>query len=417
MVVAALATVALFGSTVLDGLVPWAVLLGTRLILGAIALMTATSQLHRGEAAHLRQTLRPLAICLPPLGWLVLQLLPLPFGANPVWESAAAALPGGAWGHITIDVSATWFSLLSVLLAALIATAVAAQTTDRVRAENALLGLTAAAFVLPAISVALSLETEVSSVAKISALECLSIGALLVMACVILAYERFETRQAGDTRARSRIRAIAVAGGVVILCCLATAELVGGAAALLACLASLLTFASLVAARRFGWGMWFVFATLALVGLGFVFVTLQASGVSGSQVAGLGDMGQQLRRNAPWLGSGGGTATILSALYETLSDPAPYVVANITEKLLIELGGPACVALLVLLGWLEIVLVRDALRRGRDSVYPMLGASLVPGVLIMSSTSLGLFGSKAVALAAGMMGLALSQRQSRSVAR
>ena len=417
MVVAALATVALFGSTVLDGLLPWAVLLGTRLILGSVALAAATSQLHQGEAAHLRQTLRPLAICLPPSAWLVLQLLPLPFAANPVWESAAAALPGGAWGHITIDVSATWFSLLSLLLAALIATTVATQTTDRVRAENALLGLTAAAFVLPAISVALSLRSQVSGVARLSALECLSIGALLVLACVILAYERFETRQAGSERARSRIRAIAAAGGVVILCCLATAELVGGAPALLACLASLLTLASLSAARRFGWGIWFVFATLALIGLGFVFVSIEASGVSGSQVAGLSDIGQQLRRNAPWLGSGGGTAAILSGLYATLSDPAPYAVPNISEKLLIELGGPACLVLLLLAGWLEIVLVRDALRRGRDSVYPMVGASLVPGVLIMSSTSLGLFGSKAVALTAGVMGLALSQRQSRSVAR
>src|SRR3974390_700465 len=117
---------------------------------GAITMTLVVAFMARGEAGHLANVIRPMAIAAVIVGiWLLVQLFPLPKSlAHPIWSDAEAAL--GTWipGTITVDPGATvvaicrYFSAIAVLIVA------AAVTIDRQRAGRVLLWLLAAACVV-----------------------------------------------------------------------------------------------------------------------------------------------------------------------------------------------------------------------------------------------------------------------------
>ena len=422
MVVAGIATLVLFASALLDGFISDASLLGLRIAVAGLGLLSASSTVQPGEASHLRRALGPLLLAVVlPMIWLVVQLLPLPYGGNPVWSSAAGALSPGLLGHITVDLQATTLGVFAVFAAALVVVLVATQTIDRARAEFALVALGVAAILMSTLSQVIQrFGAPVDEVVRAGALDCLAITPLLAIACGDLALERYETRHAGRSRARSIMMAIETACLAVAFCCLLVAGLIGGTGAFVASASGLVVFLSIVASRRFGWGPWLMIAIFLI--LAFVFAAVETNAFGSAQAAITGawrpsEIEQRMLRDAPWVGTGGGTAAMLSRLYQTLETPSDYASSSAGLTFTLELGLPAFCILILSFGWLEFNLVRDALRRGRDSVYAILGAAFLPTLLFLVFANPGPLDWDVILLGGGILGLALCQSQSRTVAR
>ena len=113
----------------------------------AVSVAIVALRIRPGEAGFLATVIRPVAIvAVVPAVWMLIQVLPLKtIGlANPIWESAAAALGRPLAGSISIDPGDTLVSLARYLSAAAIAFVAAAVAVDRRRAEWILIALTAA---------------------------------------------------------------------------------------------------------------------------------------------------------------------------------------------------------------------------------------------------------------------------------
>src|SRR5450631_1503350 len=113
----------------------------------AVSVAIVALRFRPGEAGFLSSVIRPMAIVAAvPALWMLVQVLPLKnVGlANPIWESAAAALERPLAGSISIDPGATLISLARYLSMAAIAFVAAAVAVDRHRAEWILFALTIA---------------------------------------------------------------------------------------------------------------------------------------------------------------------------------------------------------------------------------------------------------------------------------
>lgn len=419
MAVAGLASFLLFASAVLDGTLSGFVLLAVRFVLVGVGMVATSAAIHPGEAAHLGRTLRPLLlVALLPAAWLAIQAIPLPFATNPVWSSAAGALPTFTAAHITVDVSATISTLLQLLLTCFLAILAGAQALDRSRAERLLIGLAAAAILIPALTQCLHLiGADAGANERAAAASQFSIAALLALACGDLAYERHETRHANRADTRSRFLATEAGCLAVVICSLAVAGLLGGVLVLIAGASGLLVFISIVASRRFGWGPWFPTAVLVLVAFVFLSFVTNGFGAAPGLLVGrvpLNDLETRMFRDVPLVGTGGGTAPIYSNLFRTFDDVGSFVSSSAASKLSLELGAPVFWLIIVLSVVFEGVLVRDALRRGRDLVYSILGASFVPVAVVLCFADTGPLDWSVAAVGSGIIGLALVQGQSRS---
>src|ERR1700761_6098852 len=51
-----------------------------------------------------------------PAIWLVIQILPIPVGANSIWDYTNDALDQSIWGHISVDLGATFLALIQYLV-------------------------------------------------------------------------------------------------------------------------------------------------------------------------------------------------------------------------------------------------------------------------------------------------------------
>lgn len=406
-------------SACFDVVVPAPVLLGVRLVLAGAGLLTASSLLHPGEEAHLRRTLRPLAPVVLATGlFLLVQLLPIPLISNPVWSSAADALSGTLWGHVTVDVGQTVLALMAVVLAVGVICLAACLSIDRLQAEGMLVGLLAAGVVLPALEQASTLLVRVPEPHRHgAALDGLVLSALVVLAYADLSFERYETRQLGRPGALRRIWAIEAGCLVALLACVAVATLFGGMLVFLAACVGLLTFASLVAARRLGWGGWLTAAVLAAAS--FAFLSRRISDLRSPESLFLGSAQAtgilaRMTHDVPFLGTGAGTSQLFGELYRTAGDPPIGPLSSAAAQLRIELGLPTIIVLAALLIWLMVALIRCALTRGRDSIYSILAASVVPALLALAFVNRGVLDWGVVVVAMAVIGLGLSQSISRT---
>jgi predicted branched-subunit amino acid permease len=90
---------------------------------------------------------------------------------------------------------------------------------------------------------------------------------------------------------------------------------------------------------------------------------------------------------------------------------APTAAAAIA----IELGRPMLWLIVATMAGSILVLLRASLRRGRDSFYPMAGASCLITLLFLSFMNVEVLSSAAATIAAATLGLAFAQSKSRSV--
>jgi hypothetical protein len=129
----------------------------------------------------------------------------------------------------------------------------------------------------------------------------------------------------------------------------------------------------------------------------------------------LTSLSQHVLDDAPLVGTGARTFLALAPVYREINDPQPAcTAATAAATFAIELGRP--MLWLIILGTLAavVVLLRDALQRGRDWFYPAMGGGCLLTLLLMSFTNAGLLGTATGLLSAAALGLAFAQGKSRS---
>jgi len=366
-----------------------------------------------------------------PALWMLIQVLPLPFLAHPIWASAETAIGHPIRGSISIDIGASVMALGFYLTIVAVAFWSAAVAVDRQRAEwilfslmtaTALIGVTVAAtniFLLP------YFNYKASVFERTQGIDCVAMGVLIAAASGIRTMERYETRRASPNRSVSALLrtfaacAIALAISIVVLI---TSAPIG---TLVATGFGVVALTSVVLIRRLGLGPWGI-AAIALPAVtiaGFLaasepklrtesFILAFATEAPAS----LTSMSQRILDDAPLRGTGAGTFAAIAPIYRDIEDQtAIFTAPTAAAAIAIELGRPVLWLIVATAASSIFVLLRASLRRGRDSFYPMAGASCLITLLILSFMNSGTLGTAIAMIGAATVGLALAQSKSRSV--
>jgi hypothetical protein len=431
---------ALFFLALLIGATPAVVIFDGPIVHGLVAATTAAAvaivarSIRPGEAGHLLTLIRPLAvIATVPALWMLIQISPLNMVglANPIWQSAAAALGRSIAGSISIDTGATLISLgryLSTAAIVFLATAVAA---DRQRAEWVLSALTAAMtfIALVVIYVALGGFTFLSNgndaAASGAATSSVALGVILATASAVRTLERYETRRANREQSFGRFVLTFTACLAAIAMCSFAVALVATGQAIFAAACGVATLATVIVIRRFGLGPWgySAIAAAALVGA-ISIVALQPRdrtadltlAFAAHAPAPLVAITQRILMETSWSGTGAGTFAALLPIYRDIDElmigpAAPTAAAAIA----VEMGRPALWAMVITAIALIMTLLRAALRRGRDSFYPAAGAGCLVALMLLAFGNAGLFSTAVSIVAAAILGVAFAQSKSRSI--
>ena len=413
MLKAFLLLVTLLLSVPLDPLLPPGFLDGLRLLLAGTGLLLVSHAILPREGAHLAKLVRFWALGpLAAIAWLILQLMPLPLLAHSIWGTVGGTLGQKLEGRVTVDTGATLLAALKLLELAAAALLAAAVLIDRQRAEWSLGVLACAAVALAVLSWLADGSTGVAEDAAV-------LGMLLGLSCAYLFFERFATRHARQPRARERLLAVLAASVLALAACGALVSSGGTRVDYCAGGFPLALLAGIVAARRLGLGVRTALVATLAAFAGIVALAVRDDGGSllvaftkappGPQAIAL-----RMVSDAPWSGTGGGTAGLLSGLYRGFKDAPAYNPPSVAAALVVELGRAAAVTLLLGVAFATLVLVRKAMLRGRDSIYAALGAATALAVTLGGFLNAGLLQSTGLSLLiAGLLGLALAQSESR----
>ncbi len=127
-------------------------------------------------------------------------------------------------------------------------------------------------------------------------------------------------------------------------------------------------------------------------------------------------MSQRILGDAPLRGTGAGTFAAIAPIYRDIDDQTAISTApTAAAAIAIELGRPMLWLIVATMAYAIFVLLRASLRRGRDSFYPMAGASCLITLLFLSFMNAEVLGSAAAMIAAATLGLAIAQSKSRTV--
>jgi hypothetical protein len=130
----------------------------------------------------------------------------------------------------------------------------------------------------------------------------------------------------------------------------------------------------------------------------------------------LTSMSQRILDDAPLTGTGAGTFAAIAPIYRDADDQTErFSAPTATSELAIELGRPTLWLIVATMVGAAFVLLRAALRRGRDSFYPAAGGSCLVALMFLCFTNAGVLGSAAAIIVAATLGLAFAQRESRTV--
>ena len=125
---------------------------------------------------------------------------------------------------------------------------------------------------------------------------------------------------------------------------------------------------------------------------------------------------ERLLGDAPLAGTGAGTFEALAQIYREMDDPPTSPVpATTAAALAIEFGKPMMWLIVVLTGATILVLLRAALRRGRDSFHPAMAAGCLITLALLAFVNAGLLGTATGLLTAAAVGLGFAQSKSRTV--
>ena len=125
---------------------------------------------------------------------------------------------------------------------------------------------------------------------------------------------------------------------------------------------------------------------------------------------------QRMLTESGWAGTGAGTFTKILPIFRDIDELAigqfaPTAAATIA----VEMGRSFFWATVLTMLTLAFTLLRGALRRQRDSFYPMAGASCVIVVVLMGFDNSAPLTTSVSIIVATTIGMAIAQRKSRLV--
>jgi hypothetical protein len=399
----------------------------------AVSIAVIAWRIRPGEAEFLSQVGGPVvAVAVVPALWFVAQVLPLhAVGlAHPIWESARTALGRPLAGSISIDPGATLICLAQYISTVAIALVAAAVATDRQRAEWILFALVPTTTVIALIGLAASLGGLIplngidSGLALQTTTNCAALGIVLAAAAALHVLERARAYK-GDTERPAVLlwRAFLVCLAAAAICFLAiVVGATGQTYFAFACGIATLAIAILIRHFFFGpWGFLAIVSTVAVVAIAAVAFQPAAMTV-GLTLAFASDaspplitLTQRILMETGWTGTGAGTFASIVHIYRDISElTARSVAPTAAAAIAIETGLPFLIGSLVAAAALVVVLLRGALRRGRDSVYSSAGAACVVTLTLLAFGNAAVFATPILIIVAAMVGIAVAQSRSRT---
>jgi hypothetical protein len=406
------------------------IILGLVTVAAAVSVAIVALRIRAGEASFLATVIRPVAIVAAvPAVWMLIQVLPLKtIGlANPIWESAAAALGRPLAGSISIDPGDTLISLARYLSVAAIAFVAAAIAVDRQRAEWILAALTAAATLIALMVLAAGLGgfafLSNGGLAGQTATDSAGLGVIISAATAFHTLERGKA-QSPDQRGPAVWHWLTfVASLIAIAIC--TAALIVGATneAYFAVACGVATLAVAVVTRRYRFGPWGYSAIIAIaLVVAIAAIALQPAGrimdltlaFATHASAPLIDVTQRVLTETSWTGTGAGTFAAILPIYQDIDELASGSVApTAAAAIAVEMGRPFFWVFLLAAITLVVALLRGALQRRRDSFYSTAGASCVVAGTLLAFGNAALFGTPALIIVSVIVGIAIAQSKSR----
>jgi hypothetical protein len=404
---------------------PFAILVDSATSYGLVAgivaagLVFVATGIRPGETKFLLSSVRRgLVVAAIPALWMVIQLLPIGFLANPVWVSAEAALGSSRHGSITIDVGATVMALgfyLSLIAISLFSAAIA---VDRYRAASILPALNGATVLTAVLLMLRQFFVSFGEMPSDQGAEtaCASIGVVVAVAGLIKTIER-------ERPSRWHVAILAGYTAAFVISALALI-IVAQYAVWIAVAYSLAVILGVAIIRHFDFGAFGIAALASLpLGLGVLLLSrepnLQSDGpalaFTSSSSPALISASQRILGDTPWLGVGAGAFSAISPIYRNIDDPPMPNPPNAVTGLLVELGRPMTALIGVVTCIAIVVLLRASLRRGRDSFYPAAGAACLLGLLLLAFVNAGILAISPAILMASIVGLAFGQSKSRTI--
>jgi len=395
----------------------------------ASGLILVSVKLPAREAQHMSEVVsRPYVLgAAIPAVLMIIQILPLPFLANPVWTSVSPGFRNGIIGSISVDVGATAIALVNYLSAVGMLLLTAAVAINRNRAESILIGTTAAVVFIAFACLVQDLFLRDLFGINILAhreqvLDITCLGLTLSAACGLLVLERHETRGAHNVLAKRKylLSSVACLTGFVI--CASTIAVTRSGSLTFSSGSGLITFVAIAAIRRWALGrlgaaaigMTAAVIAIALVTVAacdpdprFAFVKKDATTI---------ELSQRILNDAPFFGYGAGNFSALVPIYQsTTAGPRNTESVTAAAKLSVEMGE-AMLWFAVMAASLAVFhLLRGAARRGRDSFYAAAAGACLVTLMIQAFITATLSGTGIVLLSTTIFGLGLTQSKSRIV--
>ena len=244
----------------------------------AIAIMLVAVNIRAGDLARLAGLLGPsAAVAVLPGVWMVLQLLPLPGLAHPIWTSAAAALNRPMAGTVSIDIGATLLAFArycGLLAIGVVTTAVALNRLRAMRIFFVLMGITA---LVSGELILFELGYPEFPVQVPAAQSISIIGLILSCGAAISAYENDgDRRRNGDSKVKTA-RAVTVAASVVVaVVCFTAVVLDADAVVLFSAAFGIGTVMAVWAIRQFRLRLWGISGIAAVAVLGTAILLVSA---------------------------------------------------------------------------------------------------------------------------------------------
>jgi hypothetical protein len=359
-----------------------------------------------------------------PALWMIIQLLPLGyFGiANPVWETTQQTLGYAVTGSIEIDTGAGLIGLIQYVATVAMLFVSMAVTLDRSRADGVLFALVIAttiaclpiANLLSQLNIVIDKSPDVGVVRDVGVL-----GVLLAVTAAIRAIERWQSSRSFSTS--KLVLSLVASIAALAVCGLALAmHWAGNLGFGLAFALTVLLAIPFIRWLGVGsWGAAAFAAVLLTVSVSLVWIEFGSRAVdlmfSYSDNDALEAITKRILSDAPWFGSGVGSFETLVNVYQQPGDILRITTASTAAaKIAIELGRPMLWTVSSMTILAIAALLRGALRRGRDSFYPALGASCLIALLIRGFGDASIFAQVVSIVAAATLGLALAQSRGQT---